>query len=213
MRCGEITPIALSLPASMKVFEDGNWSKTASIWPPMRSVIAGPEPLYGTCTMFTPAYDWKDSPSMWLMPPTPELPNEYLPGFAFTSAMNSFRLFAGNLGFTVRMFGIESLLVIDAKLSSEYSRFERSAGSTIIVLTVAMASVYPSGAARATWLVPSAPLAPPTFSTTTGCPSSRRIGSDTSRAMMSVLPPGVNGTTTLMECVGYDCAKAPHAAT
>src|SRR5258706_10536201 len=141
MRRGEITPIAFSLPVSTKFFDDGNWSKSASTWPPITSCIAGPEPLYGMWIIFTPEAPWKDSPSMWLMLPTPELAKEYLPGLAFTTAMNSFRFFAGKLGFAVRMFGIDAMLVIGMKSSSAYCGLGCAAGYTTMVLTVPIMSV------------------------------------------------------------------------
>src|SRR5258708_24121313 len=128
MRLGEITPIAFSLPASMYGFDDGNWSKSESTWPPITSFIAGPEPLYGMWTIFTPAAPWNDSPSMWLMLPTPEVANEYLPRFALASAMNSFRSFAGTFGFTVSTFGIDAMFVIGTKSSSVYCGFGCAAG-------------------------------------------------------------------------------------
>jgi hypothetical protein len=66
-------------------------------------------------------------------------------------------------------------------------------------------------------MVPSAPAAPPTFSTTTVWPSSLRSCSAVRRAMMSVLPPAEKGTISLIVRVGYDCAQAEaataHAAT
>src|SRR5512139_134503 len=107
----------------------------------MTSCMAGPEPLYGTWTIFTPASDWKDSPSMWLMLPIPELANVYLPGFSLRILMNSVRFFAGNEALTVRMLGIDAILVIGAKLSSVYCGRERVAAWTIIELTVATVSV------------------------------------------------------------------------
>ena len=66
---------------------------------------------------FTPLAAWNDSPSMWLMLPTPEVAYEYFPGFALSTAMNSVRFLAGNLGLTVMTFGIDAMLVIGAKLS------------------------------------------------------------------------------------------------
>jgi hypothetical protein len=77
---------------------------------------------------FVPEYAWNDSPSMWLMLPTPELAYEYLPGVAFSTAMSSFRSFAGNDGVTVMMFGIDAMFVIGTKLSSEYCGFGCAAG-------------------------------------------------------------------------------------
>jgi hypothetical protein len=31
------------------------FAKASCTWPPSRSIIAGPPPLYGTCCIFTPA--------------------------------------------------------------------------------------------------------------------------------------------------------------
>src|SRR5215831_10351968 len=58
-------------------------------------------------------------------------------------------------------------------------------------------------------MVPSAPAAPPMFSTMTACPSSFLIASAVRRAMMSVLPPGANGTMSLIGRDGY--VSAAHA--
>ena len=55
-------------------------------------------------------------------------------------------------------------------------------------------SVWPSGLARATCWLPILPLAPTTFSTTTGWPSLAPSRSATKRAMMSGPVPGVKGT-------------------
>jgi hypothetical protein len=66
------------------------------------------------------------------------------------------------------------------------------------VLTVAIASVYPSARALFTCIVPIAPTAPPTFSTMTDWPRSRLNWSAARRPMMSVLPPGAKGTTILI---------------
>ena len=72
-------------------------------------------------------------------------------------------------------------------------------------------SVYPSGLARATCWLPILPLAPATFSTTTGWPSLADSRSATKRAMMSGPVPGVNGTTSLIGWSGQ--AKAALKAT
>ena len=55
---------------------------------------------------------------------------------------------------------------------------------------------------------PSAPPAPPRFSTTTGLPSFSAMALPRSRAMLSVPPPGANGTTSVMGRVGKSCAAA-----
>ena len=50
--------------------------------------------------------------------PLPAEPNEYLFGFALSSAMNSLRLFAGTLGCTSSTLGCEAYIVIGAKLAT-----------------------------------------------------------------------------------------------
>jgi hypothetical protein len=59
-------------------------------------------------------------------------------------------------------------------------------------------SVYPSGLARATRVVPIVPFAPPAFSMMIGWPSEPRIGSDRSRAIVSPGPPAGAGTTSVI---------------
>jgi len=46
------------------------------------------------------------------------------------------------------------------------------------------------------------PPPPPRFSTTTDCPSARDSGSAMTRAMMSVVPPAANGTSSLTGLLG-----------
>src|SRR4051812_42250968 len=58
---------------------------------------------------------------------------------------------------------------------------------------------------------PMLPEAPGRFSTITGCPSACRSCSPTTRAKMSVEPPGAQGTTIRTGRVGYACARAEHA--
>src|SRR5436190_19402683 len=62
--------------------------------------------------------------------------------------------------------------------------------------------VFPSGEAWATRAAPIAPLAPATFSTTTGWPSAAVSRSPTTRAIVSVFPPAAYGTTAVMGRVG-----------
>src|SRR6186713_823937 len=52
------------------------------------------------------------------------------------------------------------------------------------------------------------PPAPPTFSTTTVCPSAVPMRCAMIRAMESVEPPGGNGLTSVTVRVGNDCAAA-----
>src|SRR5215510_4475587 len=52
--------------------------------------------------------------------------------------------------------------------------------------------------------MPTTPLAPALFSTTTGCPIDSLIFCASVRPVRSEAPPGANGTTSLIGFVGYD---------
>src|SRR5215831_1606282 len=56
------------------------------------------------------------------------------------------------------------------------------------------------------------PLAPGRFSTTTDWPRRAPSRSATTRALVSVTPPGANGTTRRSGRAGQSCALAPSAA-
>ena len=101
-------------------------------------------------------------------------------------------------GWTTSTFGAFTSSEIGAKsLIGSYGRFLNSAGLTAIAVE-ASSRVWPSGVARATCPMPMLPAAPPRLSTTTCWPSDWLSESDRIRAMMSVGPPGANGTTTVM---------------
>src|SRR6218665_678250 len=73
-------------------------------------------------------------------------------------------------------------------------------------------TVSPSGGWRKAASTPIEPPAPGRFSTTTGWPSlSLRILAS-SRELLSVMPPGVNGTTKLIGRVGQVCPAASAGA-
>src|SRR5262245_56172383 len=70
-------------------------------------------------------------------------------------------------------------------------------------------SVWPSGAALATWSAPNAPPAPPTFSTSTVWPRLSVMRCANKRASMSVVAPAGNGTMIRIVLVGDQaCAIA-----
>src|SRR5262245_8839027 len=71
-----------------------------------------------------------------------------------------------------------------------------------------MTRVYPSGGLLATKSVPRLLDAPGLFSTTTGWPSEPAIFSASERAITSIAPPVVAGTTILTTRDGYACAAA-----
>ena len=53
-----------------------------------------------------PASSFSSSPDRWLTVPLPAEAKVMLPGFAFASAMNSCRFFAGTAGFTTSTCGL-----------------------------------------------------------------------------------------------------------
>ena len=60
----------------------------------------------------------------WLVAPEPDEANEYFPGLALSSAINSFTSFAGTDGFTTSMNGlIASRLIGTKSLSGSYATF------------------------------------------------------------------------------------------
>src|SRR5258705_1483038 len=77
---------------------------------------------------------------------------------------------------------------------------------------IEMPIVVPSGSALATASVPRLPLAPGLFSITKVWPSVCCRRSPISRATMSGVEPGPNGTTILTVLVGHSCAAAGGSA-
>src|SRR3981189_985173 len=73
--------------------------------------------------------------------------------------------------------------------------FAYRCGLMTIWLSCPRSSVYPSGAALAASSLERLPLEPGRFSTTTGCPSASPSRGATTRAIVSVAPPGGLGTS------------------
>ena len=73
-------------------------------WPPINSVMAGPAPLYGTCTILTPACRQKSSAARWEDVATLDDANNNCPGLALASAISSLVDSAATPGCTSRMF-------------------------------------------------------------------------------------------------------------
>src|SRR5438067_2199863 len=78
--------------------------------------VAGPDPLYGMCVMFTPVTSLKSSPERCVFVPWPEDAKLSWPGFDFASAMTSCRLFAGTDGCSTST--IRDLLIIETPTKS-----------------------------------------------------------------------------------------------
>src|SRR5207247_9413581 len=81
----------------------------------MISVIAGALPLYGTWRAWICAIELKSSVNRCAVAPVPDEEKVYLPGFAFTSAMNSFALLAGKAGCVTSVKCVISTWLICAK--------------------------------------------------------------------------------------------------
>src|SRR4029079_14077629 len=79
---------------------------------------------------------------------------------------------------------------------------------TMLNAVGASSRVCPSGVARATDALPMTPPPPVRFSTMALCLNSFCSTSPASRPRMSVVPPGVNGTTMVIGPDGYCCANA-----
>ena len=75
----------------------------------MRSGIAWPLPLYGTCRRSTRASDLKSSADMWVELPAPEEAKLSLPGSRFASAISSWTLCAGESGGTMSTLVMEAM--------------------------------------------------------------------------------------------------------
>src|SRR5262249_38828039 len=93
-----LTASGRSLPDLMCGTDDGVTSNITCTCPASRSVSAGVEPRYGTCTRLTPAMNLNSSPATCCGPPMPAEAMLILPGLALAYAMNSGTVFAGNDG-------------------------------------------------------------------------------------------------------------------
>src|SRR5512140_525013 len=84
---------------------EGMLSYRTSTWPPIRSVIAGPAPLYGMCFMSMPVMYLNSSPDRCTEVPEPDDAMLILPGGFFAYSMNSWMVLAGKFLGTVITFG------------------------------------------------------------------------------------------------------------
>src|SRR3954470_24909795 len=75
--------------------DEGRLSKSTCTWPAMRSVNAGPAPLYGMCVILQPVIIMKSSPDMCTEVPLPDDAMLILPGLALQYSMNSGTVLAG----------------------------------------------------------------------------------------------------------------------
>ena len=79
------------------------------VWPPTTSIMAGPPPLNGTCSMSTPASSLNSSPPRCWKLPTPAEAYCSSPGFCLASATSSLIECTGRSGWTATTFGPEPI--------------------------------------------------------------------------------------------------------
>src|SRR6185437_8932278 len=114
-RAAVVTASARSFPAFTWLTALARLSNISCVSPASSACIAGAAPLYGTCTMSTPASTLNSSPARWpALPMLPE-PNDNLPGCAFAYAINSLTECTGSEGLTTSTFGVIATSVIGAK--------------------------------------------------------------------------------------------------
>src|SRR5204862_2215687 len=104
-RFAVVTASARSVPPLASGHAVVMLSNVIATWPPTTSCSAGGLPLYGMSRMSTPAMLLKSSPDKCCDVPLPLDANEYLPGLAFNSVINSVTFCAGMSGLTTRRFG------------------------------------------------------------------------------------------------------------
>src|SRR6202045_1898741 len=73
-RSADVTAIARNWPASTSDAALATVVNITWIWPPIRSVMAGAAPLYGTAVRLTLAMSLNSSPARWAEVPTPNVP-------------------------------------------------------------------------------------------------------------------------------------------
>src|SRR5437763_16170062 len=88
--------------------EEGRLSNITCTSPAISAGSAGPEPLYGTCTIGQPVIDLKSSPERCTDVPLPEDARFTLPGLALHQVMNSATVFGGSDAGTTITFGVRT---------------------------------------------------------------------------------------------------------
>ena len=128
--------------------------------------------------------------------PAPAMPQFSAPGLALARAISSATLRTGTDGWTTSRHALRAIERDRGEVAHHVEgqvAVERGVGG--VRAMEATTRVWPSGALRATCSVATLPAAPVRFSTTTGWPSPAVIPWATTRAVVSVLPPGAKPTT------------------
>ena len=91
--------------------------------------MAGPAPLYGTCTILVPIVLLNSAPERWPTAPLPELEKNMSPGRFLASATSSFTFFTGSEGCVSSAAGMSTMRPSGVKsLTASKGRFLRSEG-------------------------------------------------------------------------------------
>src|SRR5262249_7239554 len=88
-RLDDVTARARRVPPLICASAEGTEAMNDWICPPMRSVIAWADPLYGMCCSLMPAVDWNSSPVRCATVPFPGDANVTSPGFFFAAVTRS----------------------------------------------------------------------------------------------------------------------------
>src|SRR5262245_30631642 len=107
-RVAVATAIALSLPLATYGLTDAIVSMATCVCPAIRSVRAGPPPLYMMWVMLTPAIRLNSSAATCWGVPLPGVLKLIFAGFAFASATSSRTLLAAMAGWTTKSIGADA---------------------------------------------------------------------------------------------------------
>src|SRR5690606_41414838 len=91
----------------MKEVTEGSDTQSRGICPPTTSIVAGPPPRYGTCSMFTFARCLNNSPAIWLGEPVPAVPKGIAAFDEFTLSVSSCRVDGMNEGCATCSRGVD----------------------------------------------------------------------------------------------------------
>ena len=80
-----------------------------------KSVTTCGLPVYGMWVIFTPARWLNSSSARWVELPTPDEPNEIVPGLLLASAINSLTVLTPSSGVTTSTVGVDVISAIGAK--------------------------------------------------------------------------------------------------
>src|SRR5207237_1386033 len=136
--------------------------------PPMRSVIIGAPPRYGTWIILTPAIILNSSPAICEVEPVPYEASVILPGSALASAISSGMVLAGTDGLVTITSGKSTNPAIGAISRTRLKGRESYSEALIAAEDGSHNSVYPSGGELAVCCTETLVAPPGLFSTTTG---------------------------------------------